>query len=110
MQNQRRNSEKYELDKQREVILSEIAILEDDKVNKPSLPLEKTVSGVIELVEELDFETKQQIIRKLVKKIVATKKEVTVWGYLPILETGKIGLNVKHRHRRTAKRREIDAF
>ena len=103
-------NEKYEIDKQREVIISEISALENEKANVPSLPLGEIVSGVVELVEELDFESKQQIIRKLVKKIVATKKEVNVWGYLPILETGKIGLNVKYRYRWTAQCRQVNTF
>lgn len=101
-------NEKYELDNQREAIVSEISALEDEKANMPSLPLEEMVSGVVELVEELDFETKRQIIRTVVKKIVATKKEVNVWGYLPILETGKIGYELKYRHSRPAKCRQIN--
>jgi hypothetical protein len=80
---------------------------------KPSIPKIKFIVSenaknidndiFIELVEELDFETKRQIIRTVVKKIVATKKEVNVWGYLPILETGKIGYELKHRYRGAAK-------
>ncbi len=74
----------------------------------PTLPLEKLLSGMVELVEELEFVTKRQIIRTVVNKIVATKKEANIWGYLPVLDARKIVLDVKYRHCRAAERRKID--
>jgi hypothetical protein len=62
---------------------------------------------VVKLVEELDAESKDRIIQKIVTKIIATKEEVTVWGKIPVLSDGKIGLNVKYRNRRPAKRRQV---
>lgn len=90
--------EKYQLDEKRSALLHELAALEDEKANHVSLPLDKLLSGVVKLVEELDETSKDNIIQKIVTKIIATKEEVTVWGKIPVLSDGKIGLNVKHRH------------
>ena len=116
----------------RRTIFSEIAAINDELANKHTLPLEKLVDGVIKLVEDLDFSDKKQIIQKVVTKIIATKKEVTVWGHIPELSTerassnanyddnevsnqsnistnqSEIRLNAKHRYRRPAKRRQIN--
>jgi site-specific DNA recombinase len=89
------------LNENRTKIVYQINALQAELVNKPTLPLEELVDGVVKLVEDLDFQNKRQIIQKVVTKVVATKKEVTVWGYVPILATEKVGLNVKYRHSRT---------
>lgn len=100
----------YEIREKRMQIASEMSALEDELINKPAIPLENLVDGVIELVRNLDFSDKKQIIRKLVTKIVATKKEVTIWGHIPILATQQVGLDVKHRHCRPPQRRQINTF
>lgn len=98
------------LNEGRSKVLAEISGLEDELSNKPSIPLEKLVDGVLKLVEDLDFSKKKLIIQKVVTKVVATKKEVTVWGHIPVLATEKVGLDVKYRDCRSAECREIDAF
>ena len=110
MSEQDYKTQKYEADAARAGLLNEISGIEQDIANKPSLPLDKLVDGVVKLVEDLDFADKQQIIRKIVTKVVATQKEVTVWGHIPVLATEQIGLNVKYRHRRSPKRRKIDVI
>lgn len=102
--------QKYQLDEQREALLQELRSLEDEKANYTTPPLDKLLTGVVKLVEELEDESKDHIVQKIVTKIIATKEEVTVWGKIPVLSDGKIGLNVKYRHSWSAKRREIDAF
>lgn len=97
-----------QLNESRTKIVHQVNAFEDELANKPTLPLEKLVDGVIKLVEDLDFNNKRQIIQKIVTKVVATKKEVTVWGYIPILATEKVGLNVKHRYRGASKCWEVD--
>jgi hypothetical protein len=87
----------------------QINALQAELENKPALPLEELVDGVVKLVEDLDFQNKRQIIQKVVTKVVATKKEVTVWGYVPILATEKVGLNVKHWNCRVTKCWEVYA-
>lgn len=87
----------HELNVTRGNLVDEIRATEDELANKPSLPLEKLVDGVVKLVAELDFTKRRQIIQKLVTKVVATKEDVTVWGYIPILTTEKVGLNDQYR-------------
>lgn len=122
---------KYEITESSQAIIDEIKGIEDEIANKPSLPLEKLAEGVIKLVGNLDFAEKKEIVQKVVTKVVATKKEVSVWGRIPVVTTEKInvdvensrpsvptqsnissnpsdiGLNVKYRHRRPPQRRQI---
>jgi predicted nucleic acid-binding Zn-ribbon protein len=97
----------HELNEKRAKLLSEISGLEDEMTNMPTLPLEKLVDGVINLVKDLDFTNKKEVIQKIVTKIVATKEEITIWGRIPVpvLQAEQVGLNAKYRHRRTTKRR-----
>ena len=71
-----------QLNESRTKIVYQVNAIEDELANKPVLPLEKLVDGVVRLVEDLDFSNKRQIIQKVATKVVATKKEVTVWGLL----------------------------
>jgi site-specific DNA recombinase len=124
----------HDINESRRKILAEQSAVKDELMNKPVVPLEKLVSGVVKLVQDLDFLSKQEIIRRTVTKVVATKEEVTVWGHIPVYvekeislnakhsntsnsnqsesdsNLGGIGLNAKHRHCWSAKRRKIDAF
>ena len=77
-------------------------VLRNSLENKRTLPLEQIVDGVVKLVEDLDFQNKRHVIQKVVTKVVATKKEVTVWGYVPVLATEKVGLNVINRYSQDA--------
>lgn len=86
-----------DLNDKRSKNVTDINALEAELENKPTLPLEDMVDGVVKLVEDLDFANKRQIIRKIITKVVATKEEVTVWGYLPVLATEKVGLNAQYR-------------
>ncbi len=61
--------------------------------------------GVVKLVEDLDFAERRHIIQQVVDKVVATKKEVTVCGFIPVLAVQQVGLNGKHRNCWPAKRR-----
>ena len=65
--------------------------IEAELVNKPVIPVEQLVDGVLKLVENLDFTDKKSIIRKLVTKIQATKQEITIWGRIPIPATEQVG-------------------
>ncbi len=120
-----------ELNAKRTQLMSELSGIRDQIANTPTLPLEQLVEGVVKLVTDLDYSKRRQIIQKLVSKVVATKQEVTVWGYVPVLAqkenyTGyveddtqiktqsniisnlsEIGLNVKYRNRRPAKCRQV---
>lgn len=122
------------LNEDRRKLVDEISAIQDELANKPLVPLEKLVDCVIKLVQDLDFSNKKQIIQRVVTKVVATKKEVTVWGKIPIFvskETtiddnsiyyqqnnnqenttnlSEIGLNVKYRNRRPPQCRQVYPF
>jgi hypothetical protein len=71
--------------------VSEVSAIESELVNKPVIPVEQLVDGVIKLVASLDFTDKKSIIRKLVTKIEATNQEITIWGRIPIPATEQVG-------------------
>jgi len=91
-----------DINEKRSKLLSEASGIRDTLANKRPLPLEKVVDGVIELVGNLDFTDKKAVVHKLVTKIVATKKEITIWGQIPILATGHVGYELNDRYRRPA--------
>lgn len=65
--------------------------IEAELANKPVIPVEQLVDGMIKLVASLDFTDKKSIIRKLVTKIEVTNQEVTIWGRIPITATEQVG-------------------
>ncbi|OYX37163.1 hypothetical protein B7Z00_03745 [Candidatus Saccharibacteria bacterium 32-50-10] len=83
----------HDINESRRKILSEVSAINDELANKPLVPLEKLVTGVVKLVKELDFTSKQQIVRQTVTKIVANKEDITVWGHIPVFVEKEIGLN-----------------
>lgn len=81
----------HETNTKRADIVSEMSGIEAELLNKPVIPVEQLIDGVLKLVGSLDFTDKKSIIRKLVTKIEATKKEVTIWGRIPIPVTEQVG-------------------
>ena len=81
----------HETNTKRAAIVSEMSGIEAELVNKPVIPVEQLVDGVLKLVESLDFTDKKSIMRKLVTKIQATKQEITIWGRIPIPATEQVG-------------------
>lgn len=81
----------HEINTKRTNIVSEMSGIEAELVNKPVIPVEQLIDGVLKLVGSLDFTDKKSIIRKLVTKIEATKQEVTIWGRIPIPATKQVG-------------------
>ena len=122
---------KNEISDRRDKFIHEINNLENLLATQPKLPLEKLVSGVVKLLQEPDFLAKWEIIKTVITKIVATKAEINVWGFIPLVPESEIGLyvnnsyakvpnqhvasshqesvglNVIYRHRRPPKRRQI---
>lgn len=88
-------SRRDEISDRRNNLIHEINDLESLLANQPALPLEKLVCGVVELLEESDFPAKREIIRTVVSKVVATQEDVQVWGFIPILSSEKVSLDVK---------------
>ncbi len=81
----------HETNTKRTDIVAEMSGIEAELANKPVIPVEQLVDGVLKLVQSLDFTDKKSVIRKLVTKIEATKQEITIWGRLPIPATEQVG-------------------
>lgn len=81
----------HETNTKRADIVAEMSGIEAELVNKPVIPVEQLIDGVLKLVQSLDFTDKKSVIRKLVTKIEATKQEITIWGRLPIPATEQVG-------------------
>lgn len=97
-----------ELNEKRINITNEMSVLRNALDNKPSIPLEKLVDGVVKLVQELDFNNKKQIIQRVVSKVVATKENITLWGFIPLLTSEKVGYEPEYWNRRLAKCRQVN--
>jgi len=67
--------------------------IEAELANKPLIPLEKLVDGMIKLVEDMDFSQKKHIVQETITKVVATKEEISVWGHLPVLALQEVKSN-----------------
>ena len=63
---------------------------------------------VKESLKDLKFEVKQGIVKNIVNKIIGTRTELQVYGYIPITEN--INVLPLHRHRRSPERRQIDTL
>jgi site-specific DNA recombinase len=88
----------HETNTKRADISAEISSIQAELVNKPVIPPEKLIDGVLKLVGNLDFTDQKSIVQKLVTKIIATKKEVTIWGLIPIPASDQVGKHDEHRN------------
>ena len=77
---------------------AELAALELELMEKPALSQEELIAGASKVLQSLDLTEKKSIVRKIVTKIVATQKEATIWGHIPILATEQVGLHAEYRN------------
>jgi site-specific DNA recombinase len=61
--------------------------------SKISMDIQELVSEVKKLLLEVTTDDRKTILRKFVDKIVATQKEVKVYGYFPLTLNRKVNLN-----------------
>jgi site-specific DNA recombinase len=92
-----------EVGDKRRHIGTELTTIETELADKPKLSVEQLVEGAKETLPSLDLTDKKAIIKKTVTKIVATQKEATIWGHIPILATEQVGLHAINRHSRLTK-------
>lgn len=95
-----------ELSEKRSHINTELTTIEAQLADKPRLSVEQLVDGVKETLQNLDLTDKKAIIKKTVTKIIATQKEATIWGHIPILATEQVGLHAINRHSRETTQHE----
>jgi hypothetical protein len=119
--------------KRREELLKLQSKPHEDKLSKfRNMDLEHLAKGFNQFMSKLPFEGKLFTVRKIVDKVIATKEEVTIWGFIPAMETipsgkerfraedsnywnsnipnegGKVGLRAINRDCRVAKCWEVD--
>ncbi|HUB94081.1 MAG TPA: hypothetical protein VMB52_06280 [Verrucomicrobiae bacterium] len=82
---------------------------EDDLDKLSKINLNELVGPFERFLADLSYEDKLFTVRKIVDKVIATKKEVIICGNIPLfaqsLSLNEVGLNVKYSNRRLAKRR-----
>lgn len=99
-----------EIADKRKNINTELTTVEAELANTPKLSLEQLVDGVQETLQNLDLTDKKAIMKKIVTKIVATQKEATIWGHIPVLTTGHVGYELINRNCRPAKCWQVNAI
>lgn len=81
-----------------------------DLAKLPTLSRDELVVGVKEMLGNLDFTDRKDIIRRIVTNIKATQEKIIIWGQLPVQAKLEVGFEPEYRHSRSTKRRKIDAF
>lgn len=82
--------------------------LNDDPLPKPH-EIEAFAARATEILQNLNFEGKREIVRDVIEKIVATQQELQVFGRIP-LTLNHVAYKTGYRHRRTAQCGEIHSF
>lgn len=92
-----------EIIKKRTELKEELAAVELELADKPKLSLDQIVEGTQKVLQSLDLTDQKFIVRKIVDKVVATQKEATIWGHIPVLVTEQVGLDAISRNSRFTK-------
>lgn len=87
----------------RSQLISELTVLETEAERRPQITVEQAIAGAKEVLRNLDLTDRKFIVRKLVDKIVATQKEATIWGHIPVLVPAEVGYEPINRDRGVAK-------
>jgi site-specific DNA recombinase len=71
------------------------------------IDIEQLISKATRKIAELNFEQKKHIVERVVDKVIASPKEVTIWGQIPVpafarATTGKVNYGSQHRDCRPA--------
>jgi site-specific DNA recombinase len=112
MSEQMYEEEMERIKKRRSVLEKDVSKIASSRSSLSDIDPDRIVEGVTNELKNLDMSGKQFVVRKLVDKIEATQKEITVWGHLPVPELAsvssqKVGLHAEHRHRWPAKRWQV---
>lgn len=88
------------------------ARIEESHIDTSRLPslqeMEVFCGAARKTLQDLNFGQKQAIVRSVIEKVVGTKQELRVNGYIPVENTNNILLYAIHGNRRAAERRQID--
>ena len=76
----------------REELLKLQAKPREDKLSKfRDLDLQHLADGFNGFMKKLPYEAKLFTVRKIVDKVIATKEEITIWGFIPAMEVSSAG-------------------
>ncbi len=95
---------------------NQIAQVQNDEkqINEFLLPKENEIEvfaqKAIKTLQNLNFEAKRGIILNVVDKVVATKTELRVMGYLPVVNNNNYGLQTNYGNSGVAECRQISTF
>lgn len=101
------------ISRQIEALKSDIAKASENRGITGKIDIEQLAQKATQKIEGLNFEQKKHIVERVVDKIVASPKELIIWGYLPtpaLATAGKVNHVSQHRHRRPPQRRQVDPF
>ncbi len=78
------------------------------------IDIEELIAKASQKIGNLEFEQKKFIIERVIDKIVASPKEITIWGHIPtpslVPAYAKVNHVSQYRYRRPSQRRQVDAF
>lgn len=84
----------------------ENAKTEKEQLNGSALPkaheIRSFAKRVVKTLHDLNFEAKQTIVRNIIDKVVGTKEQLQVYGYIPVENTNYVGYKTIYRHSRFA--------
>lgn len=97
-----------DLEKRRTALLQEQQHRNAQVAQLPEIDPVELAERTSKSISELDLKEKRFVTEKLLEKVIATPKRIAMQGNLSVAERSHIYLRNEDRHRRAAKRREID--
>jgi site-specific DNA recombinase len=99
-----------ETNRQIEALKIDIAKASENRGVAGKIDVEQLVQKAALKLGNLNFDQKKHIVERVVDKIIASPKEIIIWGHLPssaLAAVGKVNHVSQHRHRWSTKCRQI---
>lgn len=100
-----------ETNKQIKTLSTQLANSSKNRGIVDKIDIEELILKATRKIGKLEFEQKKFIIERVIDKIVASPKEITIWGHIPLPSLTPAYEKVNHvsqyRNRRAAKRRQV---
>lgn len=93
-----------------ENITNDVAKASKNRGITGKIDIEQLIQKATRKIGSLEFEQKKFIVERVVDKIIADPKEITIWGHIPtpaLATDEKVNYVSQHRNRRLAKCRQI---
>lgn len=100
-----------ETNKQIESVNKDIAKASENRGIIGKIDIEQLVQKATRKIGDLEFDQKKFIVERVIDKIIANPKEITIWGHIPspaLAAVGKVNYDPQYWNRWTAKRRQIN--